>query len=78
MHDDPAGVRIGCLPIPVWCPMLFGTVQEILSAEATTEPKESMEEVNEDASLQEQNVMLDWKGDPMVVNPGDKLPFNFR
>ena len=58
--------------------MMFGTVQEILAAEATTELKESMEEVSEDASLQEQHVMLDWKGDPMVVNPGDKLPFNFR
>ncbi|KAL3143443.1 hypothetical protein ABBQ38_002260 [Trebouxia sp. C0009 RCD-2024] len=53
--------------------------QEILSAEAVTEPKMlTEEEVSEDASLQEQNVMLDWKGDPMVVNPGDKLPFNFR
>ena len=58
--------------------MMFGTVQEILAAEATTELKELMEEVSEDASLQEQHVMLDWKGDPMVVNPGDKLPFNFR
>ena len=21
------------------------------------------------------NVILDWKGDPMKINPGDKLPF---
>jgi hypothetical protein len=21
------------------------------------------------------NVILDWKGDPMRINPGDKLPF---
>lgn len=27
---------------------------------------------------QNEDVMLDWKGDPMVVNPGDRLPFNFR
>lgn len=25
-------------------------------------------------TLQPQNVRLDWKGDPMVINPGDKLP----
>ena len=21
------------------------------------------------------DVILDWKGDPMIINPGDKLPF---
>jgi hypothetical protein len=21
--------------------------------------------------------LLDWKGDPMTINPGDKLPFKF-
>lgn len=55
-------------------------VQEILSAEPMTECKEDMEEEEafEDSSLQEQSVMLDWKGDPMIVNPGDRLPFNFK
>lgn len=55
-------------------------VQEILSAEPVTELKdtEEEEEASKDSSVQEQNVMLDWKGDPMIVNPGDKLPFNFR
>lgn len=54
-------------------------VQEILSAEPMTELKDmEEEEAVEDSSLQEQNVMLDWKGDPMIVNPGDRLPFNFK
>lgn len=22
-------------------------------------------------------VVLDWKGDPMTINPGDKFPFKF-
>lgn len=54
-------------------------VQEILSAEPVAELKDlEEEEALEDSSLQEQNVMLDWKGDPMIVNPGDRLPFNFK
>lgn len=55
-------------------------VQEILSAEPVTEPKdtEQEEETSQDARLPEGNVMLDWKGDPMIVNPGDRLPFNFK
>lgn len=53
--------------------------QEILSAEPVAELKDmEEEEALEDSSLQEQNVMLDWKGDPMIVNPGDRLPFNFK
>ena len=23
-------------------------------------------------------IVLDWKGDPMVIRPGDKLPFRFE
>lgn len=66
----------------LWCSVshLPSAVQEILSAEPVTESKDTEEEgeASEDSSLQEQNVMLDWKGDPMIVNPGDRLPFNFR
>lgn len=51
-------------------------IQEFSSAEAVVEASEE-EEATEDARF-DGNVMLDWKGDPMVVNPGDKLPFNFR
>ena len=25
--------------------------------------------------LEGRRVILDWKGDPMTINPGDKLPF---
>lgn len=32
----------------------------------------------EEASAQAENVMLDWKGDPMQINPGDRLPFSFK
>lgn len=32
----------------------------------------------EEAASLEDNVMLDWKGDPMQINPGDKLPFSFK
>lgn len=35
---------------------------------------------NENVSQEEKSVnetILDWKGDPMQVNPGDRLPFNF-
>ena len=54
-------------------------VQEILSAEPVAEFIDmEEEEALEDSSLQEQDVMLDWKGDPMIVNPGDRLPFNFK
>lgn len=28
-------------------------------------------------SEEEADVVLDWKGDPMKINPGDKLPFRF-
>lgn len=28
-------------------------------------------------SPEEAEVVLDWKGDPMKINPGDKLPFKF-
>lgn len=62
------------------CPQVPIAVQGILSAEPVTEPKntEEEEEASKNASVQEQNVMLDWKGDPMILNPGDRLPFNFR
>lgn len=29
-------------------------------------------------SSSDDNVVLDWKGDPMHINPGDKLPFDFK
>ena len=28
-------------------------------------------------SAEEADEILDWKGDPMKINPGDKLPFRF-
>jgi hypothetical protein len=28
-------------------------------------------------SSEEAEVVLDWKGDPMRISPGDKLPFKF-
>ena len=28
-------------------------------------------------SPEEADTILDWKGDPMTINPGDKLPFKF-
>lgn len=28
-------------------------------------------------SAEEAEVILDWKGDPMKINPGDKMPFRF-
>ena len=74
-----------CVPIAMpalWFSMsqVPSAVQEILSAEPVIEPKdiEEEEDASKDASLQEQNVMLDWKGDPMIVNPGDRLPFNLK
>ncbi|KAL0039602.1 hypothetical protein WJX77_003110 [Trebouxia sp. C0004] len=32
----------------------------------------------EDSASLDDNVILDWKGDPMQINPGDKLPFGFK
>ena len=29
------------------------------------------------SSEEEAEAVLDWKGDPMSVNPGDKMPFKF-
>jgi hypothetical protein len=29
------------------------------------------------ADADEAEVILDWKGDPMKINPGDKMPFSF-
>ena len=52
--------------------------QEILSAEPIRIEDTEEQQQSEGESLHDQNVMLDWKGDPMVVNPGDRLPFNFR
>lgn len=35
-----------------------------------------VDDVNESAEAAgEGRVVLDWKGDPMLINPGDKLPF---
>lgn len=46
--------------------LLSGNVEAENMKEETTEPN------------LEANVMLDWKGEPMKINPGDKLPFNFN
>ncbi|KAA6424096.1 MAG: hypothetical protein FRX49_06055 [Trebouxia sp. A1-2] len=35
------------------------------------------DQAEESASVDD-NVILDWKGDPMQINPGDKLPFGFK
>lgn len=35
------------------------------------------DQAGESASMDD-NVILDWKGDPMQINPGDKLPFGFK
>ena len=39
---------------------------------------ESTADASEDGSTEDDNVILDWKGDPMQINPGDRLPFNFK
>lgn len=44
--------------------------QEVLVADTAPDQAE------EPASVDD-NVILDWKGDPMQINPGDKLPFGF-
>lgn len=41
-------------------------------------PSQSLQEDTPELDLQNQSVMLDWKGEPMKINPGDKLPFNFN
>ena len=45
--------------------------QEVLVAD--TAPYQAEESASVD-----DNVILDWKGDPMQINPGDKLPFGFK
>ncbi len=45
--------------------------QEVLVADTAPDQAE------ESASVDD-NVILDWKGDPMQINPGDKLPFGFK
>jgi len=39
--------------------------------------KAATEEEEEDTADKGRKIVLDWKGDPMVINPGDKLPFSF-
>jgi len=57
--------------------------QEIISSHAVICTQEVLvadtapDQAEEAASLDD-NVMLDWKGDPMQINPGDKLPFSFK
>lgn len=45
--------------------------QEVLVADTAPD------QAGESASMDD-NVILDWKGDPMQINPGDKLPFGFK
>lgn len=45
--------------------------QEVLVTDTASDQAE------ESASVDD-NVILDWKGDPMQINPGDKLPFGFK
>jgi hypothetical protein len=42
------------------------TVQEMMSEDTEPTPAEG-----------QGRIVLDWKGDPMRINPGDKLPFTF-
>jgi len=40
------------------------------SAKGSTESQDA-----QSADEGEKHIILDWKGDPMTINPGDKLPF---
>ena len=41
-------------------------------------PEVEVKEEAADVSKQHQSDMLDWKGEPMKINPRDKLPFSFN
>ncbi len=70
------------LEIPSWDDMdrfagknwgsTFQDAKELLGGESTSS------EAEEQSLGQEKKTRLDWKGDPMVVNPGDRLPFTFE
>ena len=40
-----------------------------------SEPASSSDTKGSTSPVEE--VILDWKGEPMILNPGDKLPFKF-
>ncbi len=68
-------VTLACMAVShVFCGVINHAVtclQEVIVADMA--PDES-----EEAVVHDDNVMLDWKGDPMQINPGDRLPFNFK
>ena len=63
----------------------FQDAKELLAGEsAPSEPPGDQQQQQQQQQEQQQSPgrgpkpRLDWKGDPMVVNPGDRLPFTFE
>ncbi len=54
----------------------FQDAKELLAGESTS--PEDEEQSPAQSPGRGQKTRLDWKGDPMVVNPGDRLPFTFE
>ena len=53
----------------------FQDAKELLGGEAAGEGQSP----GQDGIGERKNKpMLDWKGDPMEINPGDRLPFTFE
>ncbi len=61
--------------------LIMHALQEIMFSHAVICTQEVLvadtDQADESASVDD-NVILDWKGDPMQINPGDKLPFGFK
>lgn len=62
-------------------PLLMASAEELGQYGAGAGPPSTAEVTASGLSVvgsaEEADTILDWKGDPMKINPGDKLPFKF-
>lgn len=70
----------GLIPIVHKPVSRFKTICAMQALEEETKSKEAIAddvtgEPEQGTAPDGRKMMLDWKGDPMYINPGDKLPF---
>ena len=80
---NPKGILYILRPWPRQCGQVCARVDQVCAAQALEGEAKSQEvaadevkaEPEQGAAPDGRKMVLDWKGDPMYINPGDKLPF---